>query len=157
MVQMKANSFTSPYSLCCQQAETKLLNSFLRIDLTWCVSESYWKGLLINQNPASFTAGSPVRNLSLSSVNIQSDFPYSVCVFVCFFSTESDGVADVCDHVLFLSDVAVQPVHPPCSGSHHLHPGLCRLLNKDTGMTAWRILTVHLSPLSWVKGFQLLV
>lgn len=41
-----------------------------------------------------------------------------VCVFP---SSEGDGVADVCDDLLFLPDVAVQPVHPPGSGSCHLH------------------------------------
>lgn len=38
-----------------------------------------------------------------------------------FPSSEGDGVADVCDDLLFLSDMAVQPVHPSCSGSCHLH------------------------------------
>lgn len=38
-----------------------------------------------------------------------------------FPSPEGDGVADVRDDLLFLPDVAVQPVHPSCSGSCHLH------------------------------------
>lgn len=44
--------------------------------------------------------------------------------YVCVSSSEGDGVADVCDDVLFLSDLAVQPVHSTGSGSRHLHPGL---------------------------------
>lgn len=42
-------------------------------------------------------------------------------------------MVDVRDDVLLLSDVAVQPVHPTRPGSHHIHPGLCRLLNDYTG------------------------
>lgn len=53
--------------------------------------------------------------------------------YVCVSSSEGDGVADVCDDVLFLSDLAVQPVHSTGSGSRHLHPGLRRLLNNYTG------------------------
>lgn len=58
-----------------------------------------------------------------------------VCVFP---SSEGDGVVDVCDDILFLSDVAVQPVHPARSGSHHIHTRLCRLLNNYTGMATRR-------------------
>lgn len=59
-------------------------------------------------------------------------------------------MADVCDDVLFLSDVAVQPVHPARPGSHHIHDGLCRLLNNYTGICtgkktdAERIYVTHL-------------
>ena len=67
-----------------------------------------------------------------------------MCLFV-FSSSEGDGVVDVCDHILFLSDMAVQPVHPTCSGSHHIHPGRCRLLNNYTGMAKRRL---HLTGIS---------
>lgn len=61
-------------------------------------------------------------------------------MFVCVLPLlEGAGVADVRDDVLFLSDVAVQPVHPTCSGSCHIHPGLCRPPNNYTGMDKYRI------------------
>lgn len=59
-----------------------------------------------------------------------------MCVGVFFFffpSSEGYGVADVRDHFLLQSDVAVQPVHPAHSGSHNLHTRLSGLHNHNTG------------------------
>lgn len=45
-------------------------------------------------------------------------------------------MVDVRDDLLVLPDVAVQPVHPPCSGSCHLHARLPRFLDSCAGMAA---------------------
>ena len=71
--------------------------------------------------------------MSLYVISVQLKTLTQVCLCV-FPSSEGDGVADVCDNILLLSDMAVQPVHPTCAGPHHIHPGLYRLFNNYTGM-----------------------
>lgn len=59
-----------------------------------------------------------------------------MCLCVCVCLSEGGCVANVRDHVVFLPNVAVQPIYPSSPGLHYLLSRLCGHPDTYTGKSA---------------------